>query len=374
MSRTQTQVIVSQGYQGHRLMYVRLLADAAITRGRRPLLVLDHAAPDSAEFATHLGGLDRSARVITFDGHRSNELWRVLQNEEWDLPIVFPEGDAWLRPLLTSRPLPGKATVLVMRPESQSAGLLMRAAQNAAKRVLRQAVRVLRGHAVFTLTGAMRTSLGRYEVPDPGTMSASPSDGARARDSWNRGFSAAPAFWIGVIGGIGPRKNLDVVAEAVSSLTVNIGLVIAGQAEVEESIIEQWLAPAAEHGAPIVRLAGTLGEHDFDSIIRGLDCVVVAHSNEGPSGILAKAVMAHTVVVAAGAQSLKRDAEFSGGKVVWSELTPDGIASSLTSVLHSAPPEGGPNLDSQQMFADRLLSGRRRRVSWSEKTVGLSEA
>ncbi|WP_153003304.1 glycosyltransferase [Microbacterium testaceum] len=259
-----------------------------------------------------------------------------------------------------------------MRPESQSSGLLMRAAQNAAKRILRQAVRVLRGHEVFTLTGAMRSSLGRYEVPDPGTMSASPSDGARARDAWNRAFPAAPAFWIGVIGGIGPRKNLDVVAEAVSALTGNIGLVIAGQAEVDESIIERWLTPATEHGVPIMRLAGTLGEHDFDSIIQGLDCVVVAHSNEGPSGILAKAVMAHTAVVAAGAQSLKRDAEFSGGRVLWSELTPEGIASSLTSVLHSAPPEAGPTLDSQQIFADRLLSGARRRFSWSEKTVGLS--
>jgi len=342
-------------------MYVRLLAEGAFARGRAPILLLGPGAVGSEEFSTHLGELESRVRIITFDGLSVRGLLLALENETWSLPVVFADGDPWLPRFITSPPIRGGVTALVMRADGQASRGVVRAAQTEAKSLLRQSVRLLRRYEIFTLTGATNRHPSRRQIPDPGTMIASASDGAEVRASWDRATPRAPRYWVGVVGAIGPRKNVDIVADAIASTGGEIGLIIAGQNEVDETTIDAWLQPLTRQGNPIVRVSGTLDEYEFDAIIQGLDCVLVAHSNEGPSGILAKAVLAGTKVVAAGAQSLKRDAENSEGMVIWSALDAKAIARNLVEFLPIPSPSSPSAEAGKEIFCDRLLSNKKRK-------------
>ncbi|WP_157557028.1 glycosyltransferase [Microbacterium laevaniformans] len=176
------------------------------------------------------------------------------------------------------------------------------------------------------------------------------------RQSWFDSSKTAPRVWVGVVGGVGRRKNVDLVARALEALGPNYGLVLAGAAEGDESEIFEWTAGAVANGTSLIRIPGSIPNARFDAIIRALDCVVIAHSNEGPSGVFAKALSAGVPVVSAGARSLRRDADRAGERASWVPLEATRIAGAieLQSTLAKLPPRS----DSVEMFTRRILGGR----------------
>lgn len=338
-------------------MYVRLLAKAALGKDRVPVLVLPLEAKHSVEFRVHLADLPKSVQIIYLGGRISvRGLAKMLPSSSEAMPVVFSEGDSWLAKLLFSPRLHGGATALIMRKPNAVSDSLCRPARIAAKSALIWGLRAVRRYQVFLLQDAISSPGGKWAVADPVTMSADPSDRERLRDEWAALVVEKPRYWVGVVGGIGPRKNVPFVSEAVASLGSDFGLVVAGEAEAQEADIEEWLSTARRAGTPVVRIEGTLSEHHFDSIVAALDVVVVAHSNEGPSGILAKAVLAETPVAAAGAQSLRLAADSSDGAVAWSELKAHLIADSIQSLVSVDRKLTSRKNLSTSSFTDRLLS------------------
>ncbi|WP_431797734.1 glycosyltransferase [Microbacterium kunmingense] len=143
--------------------------------------------------------------------------------------------------------------------------------------------------------------------------------------------------WVAVLGAITRRKNVPIVADAVSRIPgePQVGLVVAGKVDDEaRESLEEALEAAHQRGVPTLMVDRHLTDGELDGLVYAADCVVVAHSNEGPSGLVGKAAAAGTPLALAGAESLRRDAETLRNLATWaplnSEMLAEGIARALT--------------------------------------------
>jgi glycosyltransferase involved in cell wall biosynthesis len=117
-------------------------------------------------------------------------------------------------------------------------------------------------------------------------------------------------LWFGVFGNITSRKNLDLIARALadSRWSDQYGLLVAGQLSQEEySRCEAALALMQQSGVQLILKTGLLSATELDTAIGAVQAVVVAHSTDGPSGIVGKAFALNTFVVAAGAPVLEAE-------------------------------------------------------------------
>lgn len=349
-----TQVIIAQGFRGHRLMYVRLLAEAVLGEGRHPLLLLPSGVREQPEFAVHLRDIETSVSLRETDDWTLQNVRRFVEDGSVH-PTVFSEGDPWVRSIAwRAGAWPGGISLLQMRGRGQSRRSVQRAAQTLAKSLLRWLVSARSGVSVYVLVSATASKLRRNDVPDPVSVVASPARSAALRASWYRSSGQRVSTWAGIVGGIGSRKNVELVAQALACTSAPIGLVLAGSAEVDELLIAEWVRPLSESGRFVVRNAQSLSEEDFDSTISALDCVVLAHSNEGPSGILAKAFVMGTPVVASGAVSLRADIHSLGTQAEWVPLDRKALAQAIDrAVLKVHVGVSTPDADA---FATKLIN------------------
>lgn len=348
-------VIVCPRVEGHRLSYVRLLVSHARRDGRSVLVVLPPGSAASPEFETHLAGrrLDFDVREIqSFDPASV----QALIDEASGGLLVFPDGDEVVR-LLAQRKLRAhgaKLSVLMMRPRGQASSPVRRTVASAAKAMMRWAARGQRGVQVYSLAPSTARSLTRNEVGDPIDFHPVMSEVRALRAAWNTG-SPSEASWFGIVGAITARKNIDLVAEALSTVPAHTGLVIAGAAEVDEEVISDWVAPMIKAGRPVVRMNHRLTDTELDNVVAAIDVAVVAHSNDGPSGIMGKAAAAGKYVLAAGAPTLRREILKSPELGVWAKLTSTSLATAATKVVRLSP---RTSMDEQTIggfFCSRLL-------------------
>ncbi len=177
------------------------------------------------------------------------------------------------------------------------------------------------------------------EVADPVPLAADRDDGAAFRDEHLGG--AGGRRWLGLLGVVNARKNTAVVADAIASVASgsfpdHLGLLIAGpvmpEAVDEVSDAVDRLEAA---GVSVVVIDRFLTDVEFDAAIAAVDAVVVAYSNDGPSGILAKAGALGTAVAAAGSAMLRDDVERHdlGG---WGPLDAEGVATAVRGALERA--------------------------------------
>jgi hypothetical protein len=97
-----------------------------------------------------------------------------------------------------------------------------------------------------------------------------------------------------------------------------------------------------------------LSDSELDSAIASVAVVAIAHSSEGPSGILGKAAASGVAVAAAGAVSLKEDIErLSAG--TWAPLTPEAFAKALQHAV-AFPRAANAGLANGRDFASSLMS------------------
>jgi hypothetical protein len=117
--------------------------------------------------------------------------------------------------------------------------------------------------------------------------------------------------WFGVLGLIDERKNIPLILSALEQREPQeTGLVLAGR--VDPRALHQAAAELTRFeslGGRVVVINRFLAEPELDYLVDAVHCVICAHSNEGPSGILLKAAAAGQRSIAAGARSLRREAE-----------------------------------------------------------------
>lgn len=313
-------VIICPRIEGHRLSYVRLLVSRAVECGETVEILAPTGTRDAPEFALHLGEHIATIQLREVDDFTAASLQSFL-NERPGGMFIFPDGDDAVRLLAVRklRPAGAAMSVLMMRPLGQSRRSFKRVLESAAKKVMRGLARTHRGVQIFSLVPSTTASVGSCEVRDPIEF----NPGASLPD-WR---SADPSLlWFGVVGAITSRKNVDLVSRALAQLGPEVGLVVAGASEVEESTIEEWTAPMREAGQSVVRINRRVSDEELDSIIASLDVAVIAHSNDGPSGIMGKADVAGKRVLAAGAPTLRRELRMNTDLGVWTALNASALA------------------------------------------------
>ena len=183
--------LVATLWTGHRLHFVRLLAERSLEQGSPVTILLPHVVRESREFAVYLHDLDEVSFVWLDGTSPFKAVKATLGSASSDDRAILPDGDVMLRALgkwlAVHRPR-GKVTVLLTHVPYP--GVTRGAIANArlgAKSGLIQAIRA-RGVSVRQLTDSTgigqphRLYRGLPQVPDPvPPLPLPPVDEARAR-------------------------------------------------------------------------------------------------------------------------------------------------------------------------------------------------
>lgn len=348
-------VIVEPSHSGHHFYYVRLLVERALRENSKNsvLLLTSGLARNSKEYQVHLSSLD--ALEVQTLGARNFKLKALSRHSAISMAdiISFPNADRLLPQLaLGSWSARGKATFLVMRADGEPKKLKgLGGVVGLTKKILIFISNARRNIVVYSLKSPL--SKRRLPIPwisDPITVS---SDALMVADLRRKLDQKSPSYWLGVFGYITPRKNLPLIVEAVLRST-DIGLVVAGN--IDKDVLQElkpkldWLRDAGR----LFEISGTLEDIELDSAIAAVDCVVAAHSNDGPSGIVAKAAMLAKPLVLAGAKTLKRDAKNLGGQARWSKLDSGALFKNIASLRDSKDPKYQAIPKSDE-FASKLI-------------------
>lgn len=366
-------VVVEPNPGGHRLFYVRVLAEQAARRGFGVVLLTAAGAVEGPEFAVHLRGLVASGVLeVRVAPALSSRTWgwkrllaarralRLLPRETGKSvqAVLIPDGDRQLLPAaVLLRPWLHTSTVsaLVMRPQFSDRSGLGPAVRGAAKFAVVNAVTLL-GVRVFFLrpAGTSHDQMGSMDVTDP-VQVVRP---VKTRAVVRRELGVGPReLVLTVAGGIDARKNPGMIVAAVAMLDPRLQPTVA----MVGSLSAAARAEIAASGCPAAGLRiidGYLSDEDLDRWLYATDIVIVAHSNDGASGILARAVALGTRAVVAGSPTLTRLAEGVEGLEV-AELDPGSIAASITRLAGRSPsvPTGSAIHDGGHSFARMLSDG-----------------
>ncbi len=323
-----TVLIVEPNVSGHRLYYVALLVRNCASAGDRVVIATSPGASTADEWKVHLSDIVHgSVTVITTRKFELEAIAQLAHNVRSSITVI-PDGDRHvLQVLKRGWHGHGDLSLLAMRPDAQPTGSAARMLITGhAKKLLIMAADRRRK----TQVSALRSPLVNRTWPiswvaDP--VAVINDDDAR-KSVRKKLSSGAGLYWVGVVGSITPRKNLDIVARAVLA-TPGAGLAIAGSVEASVERDNAVLLNALRDSGRLVRWPGTVGDAEFDAIIHEVDCIVAAHSNEGPSGIVGKAAIVGTPLVLAGASSLRKDARSLHGRARWCSLNERGIAAGI---------------------------------------------
>jgi hypothetical protein len=348
--------VVEGNPTGHRLFYARLLAESAARTGHSVRLVISFDRISSEERRIHLEGLDGSVDLEDSNRFDLRGISDVANRFHSDLTIV-PDGDSVALGLGRGSKWTGHGhlTLLVMREHAQPAKIaLVTFGKDVLRRRTLKRAAMQRNVTVRVLKSAIWSGgSDLLVVNDPVSLSA----GIREIDDVKTVFGMTPdRYWFAVLGAITERKNLPLIAAALTqSSPQRLGLIIAGkiQGEVLESSAVV-IRELRELGCKVVVVDRLLTETELDALVQASDCLVLAHSNEGPSGLLGKAAAAGTRIVAAGARSLRQDAALVPSIATWSRLH----TSELSQALHAASELQRPDalaIASKSEFARVLL-------------------
>lgn len=324
------------------MMYCRLISELAATTPQRLILATSSDTLGSAEFRTHMHHLMQEIEIFDLGPlpETANMAFQrsilksidELKSIYRDAKILVMEGDKFVLPLGLFRMRHRRdITVLIMRAPDFDRGINKAAMTSWIKR-LGMAISRFRGVKVKVLAPALRAApsyeyRGFSAVPDPVDLASTPESIERYRHEV--GVDDA-RVWIGVFGHISPRKNLDLVIDALGSCgATDYGLLVAGKIDESElSRCSSSIRKFRDAGGEIIFDSRLLSDGDLDSAIGCVSVVAIAHSSEGPSGILGKAAAAGVNVAAAGALSLREDIDrLRAG--FWSPLTVDAFAQAL---------------------------------------------
>ncbi|MFJ6284411.1 glycosyltransferase [Pseudarthrobacter oxydans] len=236
---------------------------------------------------------------------------------------IVTDGDSLAREIAKTRRWAGsgRLSVLIMREfaQSEKSHIKMKS-KDLAKRLIYTRASSATGVDLAVLKSAVWAGKSKFRVAmDPVELSTTAEDIARIRQEWDLNPSI---YWFAVLGAITERKNVPLIAQALMTTDTNdVGLLVAGKIESSiKSAVYDSLTHLSKAGKSVKIVDALLTDTDLDAAVSAADCLVLAHSNEGPSGLLGKAAAAGTRVVAAGAMSLREDVEALGNSGQWAPL------------------------------------------------------
>lgn len=353
-------LVIEDDPSGHHLVYVRHLITAALARGWNITFATNRNVVTSTEYAEHLAELVGAVEIVSDAPTSTPADVTALAQRCCASRTVVPDGDALAMAFGVTRRWrgPGVMVALVMRDPRRRGWRGPHAVRSVAKRALLWRARRVRGVFVVSMRSALDPGAGADVALDPVTYVADPATSARLRDEWG---IDREVYWFAVIGAITVRKNIPLVADAVAATARThrdrrIGLLVVGTID-PDAVAEttRALTDLSSRGVSVVCHDALLSDAELDAVVGLADCIVVAHSNDDPSGIMAKGVVAGVNIAAAGAPTLRRDAEHVQG-AAWSELDVDAMTAMFQRCIGTTPPAPRRDLGTEQ-FAARLLDG-----------------
>jgi hypothetical protein len=333
---------------GHRLYYVRLLVDGALSLGHEVSVAMVPSADFDLFASIHLSGIDSRIAFHPIESVHIGDALGAAKETQSDM-MIDPDGDALAKAILMTRRRSSHASILllIMRPTGQrngvpGYGLFASILKFSARKVLSR----FRGVTVLTLASATAGNVKPGTAPDPVSFIATSASADRFRASHKM---TPDRHWFAVIGALDSRKNIAMVATALQQLGPKAGLLLAGRLSNDaEKRSSAALDNLSSSGVALVRINRLLSDQEIDDAVLSADCVFLAHSNEGSSGILGKAAAAGTRVIAAGARSLKKDAGKIPGICTWVPLEVNALARAAVAEL--GVPSPAPIVFSSQAF------------------------
>jgi glycosyltransferase involved in cell wall biosynthesis len=180
-------------------------------------------------------------------------------------------------------------------------------------------------------------------VRDPAICTAHSRDRAAIRESLELPLDRR---LVGIFGVISDRKNVPLVAAALAACGApDAQLLLAGLIEED---VAAWLAAQPESSRDRIRVfEGFLSNDVLDLLVAASDVVTIAQNNNGPSGIMGKAVAAGVPVLSAGSMVRARELETLHAGIN-TELTERAIAAGLAELLTELLPTGTPQTATPQ--------------------------
>lgn len=341
---------------GHRLSYVGLLARRALKKGHAVHVSLPEGSSGSPEFDTHLAGIADFIQLSSFEKFDLELLNRLSRDLGIDRTVVT-DGDSLALPLARRGGWRGhgRLSLLIMRESVQSQKSWIHSiVKTVAKRIIVCGVSMMRNVDLAVLKSSTWTGRSTIRVAlDPISLDCSKLDVDLLREGWNLDRDH---FWFAVLGAITERKNVPLLALSLKELShPSVGLLIAGKLH---PTIEAEVLAATEQlrsvGIPVVVVNRMLADQELDAAVAGVDCVLLAHSNEGPSGLLGKAAAAATRVIASGAKSLRRDVQVLGNSAEWTRLDQPSVVEAMRRAVN-APSVTQASAVSVNSFVHTLL-------------------
>ncbi len=315
---------------GHRFNYVRILVEFAMRHGI-PIVLLTTSAGHE-EYLAKVTGEARGVAVITFSSEMASltEVMRISRRIRAS-DVIFPTGDwAALRLLLTGGwHGAGRLRILVIREFGQAQGGLTVWLKTFVRKAIFAIVTAQTRVTVGLLTSPISPTKGfLVRIPDPIEFEPSPELIAELRAAY--GISST-VYWFAIVGALDERKNIPLVTEALylaARRTARpLGLILAGPQS--DKARARFADCRADSPPYFIEADHQLTSTELDSFIAIADCLVSAHSNDSPSGILGKAVAGGRAVLAAGSPTLLRDVERLGVGAHWCRLEPEEIAEKM---------------------------------------------
>jgi len=164
---------------------------------------------------------------------------------------------------------------------------------------------------------------------------------------------------VGIFGVIEERKNAPMVLDALDHAGLHdVDLVLGGGIWKE---VWAWIdALPPERRKRVITHDGFLTDLEMDQLVAAVDCCPIALTNNGPSGIMGKALAADVPVVTAGSTVRAREVAATDGGVAC-ELTVPALGAAIRDVLSWAPDRPRRNAvppATPEAFAERLLALR----------------
>jgi glycosyltransferase involved in cell wall biosynthesis len=364
-------VIVEPDPGGHRFQYVSHVVGRAVTRGDVVLLTSTGAA-SSTEFQTYLGDApikvdERFTDIYPPTAEMVDAVVEYCASGDVETVFVMDADKSlkrWWRdaagPMRRLARRPKVVFLLTRYPARLSPfdriGWMHRIAKGSLSLLAMSTGTLSR---VVSLAG--RDDMGKGTlvklVRDPAICGAHSRDRASIRDSLDL---PQDRKLVGIFGVISDRKNVPLVAAALELGAPDAQLLLAGQLEPD---VATWLEGQPQQTKQRIRVfEGFLSNDVLDLLVAASDVVVIAQNNNGPSGIMGKAVAAGVPVLSAGSKVRARElAALDAG--LNAELEVTSLAGGLRELLsgaHRGARAHAVQLPTAQTFADTLFGNRSR--------------
>lgn len=339
-------LLVEPEPSGHRFQAVAHVAQLARRRGQLPVLLTSRGATSRDEFAVYLAELALEVHE-TYSGvhpptHELVEaIVRYCRTTDVQTVVVLDADQSlkrwWCTAARAFRSLPHRPRVVFMLTRyparlrfSDRFGWLLRISK-ASLALLAMATGSLDRIVGFAGREDLAPGWLVKRARDPAICGFHSRDRAALRAEL--GLPAQRRL-VGVFGVLTLRKNRPLVLDALLTMSRPADLVLAGAVQ---SDVAAWLAALdPQIRARVIVRDGFLPNDVLDRYVAAVDAVVIALTNNGPSGIMGKALAAGVPVVSAGSVVRARELAATGGGVL-AELRAPSIGAALDAVLAARP-------------------------------------